>query len=68
MKFTLISEGGGAKVVLEFQSEYLPDILSQVQNFLVASGFVFNQDDYITVYNDCIPERDQIVVPYKEDV
>ncbi len=41
-KFTLIGQetlGVSAKVTYEFEAEYLPDILSEIENFLRALTF-----------------------------
>jgi hypothetical protein len=44
MKYTLIAEDefGGSKTTREFQADYLPDVLSEVELFLKGAGFVFN--------------------------
>ena len=44
MKYTLIAEDefGGSKTIREFQVDYLPDVLSEVELFLKGAGFVFN--------------------------
>jgi hypothetical protein len=42
-KFTLISEHeDGAHVTVEFEKEYLPDILMHVDMFLRGTGFVYD--------------------------
>lgn len=43
MKYTLIAEDefGGAKTTREFQADYLPDVLSEVELFLRGAGFFF---------------------------
>ena len=41
-KFTLISEHNtGEKITLEFNKEYLPDILQEFEMFLRGAGFQF---------------------------
>jgi hypothetical protein len=44
MKYTLIAEDeyGGSITTREFQADYLPDVLSEVELFLKGAGFVFN--------------------------
>jgi hypothetical protein len=44
MKYTLIAEDeyGGSKTTREFEADYLPDVLSEVELFLKGAGFVFN--------------------------
>ena len=44
MKYTLIAEDeyGGSKTTREFQADYLPDVLSEIELFLKGAGFVFN--------------------------
>jgi hypothetical protein len=44
MKYTLIAEDefGGSKTTREFQADYLPDVLSEVELFLKGAGFVFS--------------------------
>ena len=42
-KFTLISEHNtGEKITLEFNKEYLPDILHEFEMFLKGAGFHFS--------------------------
>lgn len=43
MKYTLIAEDefGGATTTREFQADYLPDVLSEVELFLRGAGFFF---------------------------
>ena len=44
MKYTLIAkdEYGGSKTTREFEADYLPDVLTEVELFLKGTGFVFN--------------------------
>ena len=44
MKYTLIEEDefGGSKTTREFEADYLPDVLTEVELFLKGAGFVFN--------------------------
>lgn len=43
MKYTLIAEDefGGSTTTREFQSDFLPDVLSEVELFLRGAGFFF---------------------------
>ena len=43
MKYILIAEDefGGAKTTREFQADFLPDVLSEVELFLRGAGFFF---------------------------
>ena len=41
-KFTLIAEhSSGEKATLEFEKEYLPDVLENIEMFLRGAGFHF---------------------------
>ena len=44
MKYTLIAEDefGGSSTTREFQVDYLPEVLSEIELFLKGAGFVFN--------------------------
>ena len=44
MKYTLIAEDefGGSTTTREFNVDYLPDVLSEVELFLKGAGFVFD--------------------------
>jgi hypothetical protein len=44
MKYTLIAEDefGGSKTTREFETDYLPYVLTEVELFLKGAGFVFN--------------------------
>ena len=44
MKYTLIAEDefGGSTTTREFQVDFLPDVLSEIELFLTGAGFVFN--------------------------
>ena len=44
MKYTLIAEDefGGSKTTREFEADYLPDVLTEVELFLKGAGFVFD--------------------------
>ena len=44
MKYTLIAEDeyGGSKTTREFEADYLPDVLTEIELFLKGAGFVFN--------------------------
>jgi len=52
MKYTLIAEDefGGSKTTREFEADYLPDVLTEVELFLKGAGFVFN--GYLDFVND----------------
>jgi hypothetical protein len=43
MKYTLIAEDefGGSTTTREFQADFLPDVLSEVELFLKGAGFFF---------------------------
>jgi hypothetical protein len=43
MKFTLISEHeyGGPKITYEFEEDFLDDVVSNMEQFLKGSGFVY---------------------------
>ena len=49
MKFTLISEHeyGGPKITYEFEEDFLDDVVSNMEQFLKGSGFVFGSLDVI---------------------
>jgi len=44
MKYTLIAEDefGGSSTTREFQVDFLPDVLSEIELFLKGAGFVFS--------------------------
>jgi hypothetical protein len=44
MKYTLIAEDefGGSTTTREFQVDFLPDVLSEIELFLKGAGFVFS--------------------------
>ena len=44
MKYTLIAEDefGGSTTTREFQVDFLPDVLSEIELFLKGAGFVFD--------------------------
>jgi len=44
MKYTLIAEDeyGGSTTTREFEADYLPDVLTEVELFLKGAGFVFS--------------------------
>ena len=44
MKYTLIAEDefGGSSTTREFQVDFLPDVLTEIELFLKGAGFVFN--------------------------
>jgi hypothetical protein len=41
-KFTLICDHGNEKTTVEFEKEYLPDVLENFEMFLRGSGYHFN--------------------------
>ena len=55
MKYTLIAEDefGGSTTTREFQADFLPDVLSEVELFLKGAGFVF--DGNLDFVNDFEP-------------
>ena len=68
MKYTLIAEDefGGAKNTREFQADYLPDVLSEVELFLKGAGFVFNGNlDFVNDF-ETEPEWDDCYIPVGE--
>ena len=47
MKYTLIAEdtwdgSNGSKTTREFEGDFLPDVLTEIELFLRGAGFVFN--------------------------
>ena len=65
MKYTLIAEDefGGAKTTREFQADFLPDVLSEVELFLRGAGFFFTGnldfvDEFAETDNDFELEPD----------
>jgi hypothetical protein len=44
MKYTLIAEDtwDGSKTTREFEGDFLPDVLTEIELFLKGAGFVFN--------------------------
>ena len=44
MKYTLIAEDtyGGSKTTREFEADYLPNVLEELELFLKGAGFVFD--------------------------
>jgi hypothetical protein len=61
-KFTLKCVNEGVVNTLEFDGEYLPDILNHIEIFLMGCGFSIEYDSlqigepaiYVTPYNDGI--------------
>ena len=49
MKFTLISEHehGGPKITYEFEEDFLDDVVSNMEQFLKGTGFIFGSLDVI---------------------
>lgn len=61
MKYTLIAkdEFEGATTTREFNVDYLPDVLSEIELFLRGAGFVFNGNlDFVNDF-DLEPELDE---------
>jgi hypothetical protein len=58
MKYTLIAEDefGGSTTTREFQVDYLPDVLSEIELFLKGAGFVF--DGNLDFVNDFDTEQE----------
>ena len=60
MKYTLIAEDeyGGSKTTREFEADYLPDVLTEVELFLKGVGFVFDGTlDFVNDFEE--PEWDE---------
>jgi hypothetical protein len=58
MKYTLIAEDefGNSSTTREFNVDYLPDVLSEVELFLKGAGFVFNGNlDFVNDFEE-VPE------------
>ena len=49
MKFTLISEHehGGPKITYEFEEDFLDDVVSNMEQFLKGTGFIFGSLDVV---------------------
>jgi hypothetical protein len=66
MKYTLIAEDefGGSKTTREFEADYLPDVLTEVELFLKGAGFVFDGNlDFVNDFDtDLEPEWDDCYV------
>ena len=63
MKYTLIAkdEFEGATTTREFNADYLPDVLSEIELFLRGAGFVFNGNlDFVNDF-DLEPELDEYI-------
>ena len=41
-KFTLICDHGNEKTTVEFEKEFLPEVLENFENFLRGSGYHFD--------------------------
>ena len=55
MKYTLIAEDefGGSTTTREFQADFLPDVLSEVELFLRGAGFFFEGNlDFVNDFED----------------
>ena len=55
MKYTLIAEDeyGGSKTTREFNVDYLPEVLSEVELFLKGAGFVFGGNlDFVNDFEE----------------
>ena len=55
MKYTLIAEDefGGSTTTREFQVDFLPDVLSEIELFLKGAGFVFSGNlDFIDDFTE----------------
>ena len=64
MKYTLIAEDefGGSRTTREFQADYLPDVLSEVELFLKGAGFVFNGNlDFVNDFETTMEELDNLL-------
>ena len=55
MKYTLIAEDefGNSSTTRQFQADWLPDVLSEVELFLKGAGFVFNGNlDFVNDFEE----------------
>ena len=55
MKYTLIAEDefGGSTTTREFQVDFLPDVLSEIELFLKGAGFVFDGNlDFVNDFEE----------------
>lgn len=73
MKYTLIAkdEFEGATTTREFNVDYLPDVLSEIELFLKGAGFVFAGNlDFVNDFDDYYlePECDDCYVHAGEPV
>jgi hypothetical protein len=72
MKYTLIAEDefGSSTTTREFQADYLPEVLSEIELFLKGSGFVFNGNlDFVNDFEtepEWEPEEDWTPSLYDE--
>lgn len=66
MKYTLIAEDeyGGSTTTREFQVDYLPEVLSEIELFLKGAGFIFNGNlDFVNDFdNEIEPDWDDCYV------
>jgi hypothetical protein len=68
MKYTLIAEDkwGGSKITREFEGDFLPDVLSELELFLKGAGFVFNGNlDFVNDF-ETEPEYNEEWEPEEE--
>ena len=63
MKYTLIAEDtyGGSKTTREFEADYLPNVLEELELFLKGAGFIFNGNlDFVNDFEtEYAPEWDE---------
>ena len=66
MKYTLIAEDtyDGSKTTREFEVDYLPDVLTEVELFLRGAGFFFEGNlDFVNDFdNEIEPDWDECYV------
>lgn len=57
MKFILTSFGDNYKTTKEFEGDYLPDVLEEIELFLRGSGYVFDGELEIVDNNQEITDN-----------
>ena len=71
MKYTLIAEDtyGGSKTTREFELDYLPDVLSEVELFLKGAGFIFNGNlDFVNDFEEDYTEQEFDTEEFEFDI
>jgi hypothetical protein len=60
MKYTLIAEDtyGGSKTTREFEADYLPNVLEELELFLKGAGFIFDGNlDFVNDFEEDYTEQ-----------